>query len=238
MLTMQTIGAAGYCHLILFGLVLPWAAFRSAAKLSLFPYPPRRRFYLGVLLQHLFFIGATVAVARLEKISLLELPRRPVESIAIVAIVFVAAIAFMLPRWRRNVEKRDPMVYLFMPGDAAEKSLWFLISAAAGIGEELTYRGVMWVLLARLTGSLWVAALIASIIFAVSHYMQGWASITAIFGFALGFHVIVWLTGSLIPAMFLHFLYDLTAGMIYSYLGEKTGYQAITQRLHATPSDS
>jgi membrane protease YdiL (CAAX protease family) len=238
MITIQTIGAAGYCHLILFGLALPWAAFRSAAKLSLFPYPPRRKFYIGVLLQHLFFIGATVAVARFEKIPLLELPRDLIESAVIVVIIFAAAIAFMLPRWRRNVESREPKVYLFMPGDAAEKSLWVLISAAAGIGEEITYRGVMWVLLARLTGSLWLAALIASIIFAVSHYMQGWTSITAIFGFALCFHGIVWLTGSLMPAMIFHFLYDLTAGMIYSYFGEKTGYHAITQRLHATPSDS
>jgi membrane protease YdiL (CAAX protease family) len=238
MLTIQTIGAAGYSHLILFGLVLPWAAFRSAAKLSSFPYPPRRKFYFGVLLQHIFFIGATVAVAWLEKVPLLDLPQQPVQSTAIVAIVFAAAIAFMLPRWRRNVESGEPKVYLFMPGDAAERSLWVLISAAAGIGEEITYRGVMWVLLARLTGSLWVAALITSIIFAVSHYMQGWASITAIFGFAIGFHVIVWFTGSLIPAMFLHFLYDLTAGMIYSYFGEKMGYHAITRRLHATPSDS
>jgi membrane protease YdiL (CAAX protease family) len=235
---MQTIGVAGYCHLILFGLVLPWAAYRSAANLSLFPYPPRRRFYIGILLQHLFFIGATVAVARLEKIPLLELPQQPIQSSAIVAIVFTVAIALMLPRWRRNVDNREPMVYLFMPGDAAEKSLWVFISVAAGIGEEITYRGVMWVLLTRLTGSLWVAALIASIVFAVSHYMQGWTSITAIFGFALGFHVIVWFTGSLIPAMFLHFLYDLIAGMIYSYLGEKAGYQTITQRLHATTSDS
>jgi membrane protease YdiL (CAAX protease family) len=235
---MQTIGAAGYCHLILFGLALPWAAFRSAAKLSSFPYPPRRRFYIGVLLQHLFFIGATVAVARLEKVSLLELPQQPIQSTAIVAIVLAAAIAFMLPRWRRSIESREPKAYLFMPGDAAERSLWVLISAAAGIGEEITYRGVMWVLLARLTGSLWVAALITSIIFAISHYVQGWASMTAIFGFALAFHVIVWFTGSLIPVMFLHFLYDLTAGMIYSYFGEKMGYHTITQRLHATPSDS
>jgi membrane protease YdiL (CAAX protease family) len=238
MLTIQTIGAAGYCHLVLFGLVLPWAAFRSAAKLSSFPYPPRRRFYFGVLLQHLLFIGATVAVARLEKIPLLELPQQPIQSTAIVAIVLAASIAFMFPRWRRSVETREPKVYLFMPGDQVEKSLWVLISAAAGIGEEITYRGVMWILMARLTGSLWLAALITSIIFAISHYMQGWVSIITIFGFALCFHVIVWLTGSLIPAMILHFLYDLTAGMIYSYLGEKMGYHPITQRLHATPSDS
>lgn len=235
---MQKIGVAGYVHLILFGLALPWAAFRSAAKLSSFPYPPRRRFYVGVLLQHLFFIGATGAVAFLERIPLLQPARQPVQSGAVVALVFVVAIGIMLPHWRRNVEDREPKIYLFMPGDAAEKSLWVLISAAAGIGEEITYRGVMWVLFARLTGSLWIAALITSVIFAVSHFMQGWTSIAAIFGFSLVFHAIVWLTGSLIPAIFLHFLYDLTAGMVYSHFAEKMGYNVIRQRLHATPSDS
>jgi len=235
---MLKIGAAGYVHLILFGLVLPWAAYRSAAKLASFPYPPRRRFYVGVLLQHLVFIAVTIAVAYLEKIPLLEPARPPMQAAAVVALVFVTAVALMLPHWRRNVEDREPKIYLFMPGDAAEKSLWVLISAAAGIGEEITYRGVMWVLWARLTGSLWIAALVTSIIFALSHYMQGWTSIAAIFGFSLAFHVIVWFTGSLIPAMFLHFLYDLTAGMAYSYFAEKTGYHAFRQRLHATPSDS
>jgi membrane protease YdiL (CAAX protease family) len=235
---MQTIGAAGYSHLIFFGLVLPWVAFRSAAKLSKFPFPPRRGFYLGIILQHLIFIGVTAAVAFLEKVPLLNQPRQPILSAAIVAIVFAAVILFMIPRWRRNVESGEPKAYLFMPGDAAEKWLWVLISAAAGIGEEITYRGVMWLLLARLTGSLWIAALITSVIFAVSHYVQGWASITAIFGFALVFHVIVWVTGSLIPVIFLHFLYDLTAGMIYSYYGEKMDYRAITQRLHEATSDS
>src|SRR5919197_2304666 len=154
---MLNIGTAGYVHLILFCLVLPWAAYRSAAKLSLFPYPPRRQFYIGVLLQHLFFIAATAAVAFLEKIPLWQPMRQPIQAAAIVALVFVVAIGIMIPHWRRNVEEREPKVYLFMPGDAAEKSLWVLISAAAGIGEEITYRGVMWILWARLTGSLWIA---------------------------------------------------------------------------------
>ncbi|MCI0659883.1 MAG: CPBP family intramembrane metalloprotease, partial [Acidobacteria bacterium] len=155
---------------------------------------------------------------------LLMMPLNPILSVNLVVVVLATAIVFMLPRWRRNVENRERKVYLFMPRDSREKSLWVFISAAAGIGEEITYRGVMWVLLARLTGSLWIAALIASSIFAFSHYMQGWISIVAIFGFALGFHAVVWLTGSLIPAMLLHFLYDLMAGMMYSYYGEKLGY--------------
>jgi membrane protease YdiL (CAAX protease family) len=133
-------------------------------------------------------------------------------------------VSVMIPQWKQNVLTRERKVYLFMPRGATEKSLWVLISLVAGIGEEIIYRGVTWTLFTRLTGSIWLAAVIASIVFAFSHYMQGWKSMLAIFGFALLFHLIVWLTGSLFPAMAVHFLYDLTAGMTYSYFGVKLGY--------------
>ena len=145
-------------------------------------------------------------------------------SIVMTAVFLVVTVLLMIPRWKRNVAARERKVYLFMPSGVTEKSLWVMISIAAGIGEEITYRGVMWGLLTRMTGSLWIAALIASAIFALSHYMQGWTSVAAILGFALVFHALVWLTGSLIPAMVLHALYDMTAGMVYSYFGVRLGY--------------
>jgi membrane protease YdiL (CAAX protease family) len=45
-----------------------------------------------------------------------------------------------------------------------------------------------------------------------------------IFAIALGFQAIYYLTGSLFPGMAVHFLYDLTAGMMYGFWGEKLGY--------------
>ncbi|MBK8314487.1 MAG: CPBP family intramembrane metalloprotease [Acidobacteria bacterium] len=60
-------------------------------------------------------------------------------------------------------------LFFSCPHGKKEKVLWLVISTLAGIGEEITYRGVMWILLSRLTGSYWGAALIASAVFALSH---------------------------------------------------------------------
>ena len=42
--------------------------------------------------------------------------------------------------------------------------------------------------------------------------------------FALGFHALVWLSGSLYVAMAVHIAYDITAGITYGRLGKKFGY--------------
>jgi membrane protease YdiL (CAAX protease family) len=45
-----------------------------------------------------------------------------------------------------------------------------------------------------------------------------------IFGFALAFQALAWLSGSLYVAMAVHALYDVTAGLAYGAYGEKLGY--------------
>jgi membrane protease YdiL (CAAX protease family) len=45
-----------------------------------------------------------------------------------------------------------------------------------------------------------------------------------IFGMALAFQMIAWVSGSLYIAMAVHALYDVTAGFHYGAYGEKLGY--------------
>jgi len=82
----------------------------------------------------------------------------------------------------------------------------------------------MFAILWRLTGSAVAAALIAASIFAISHILQGWKSVTIIFGMALAFQSLAWLSGSLYVSMVVHALYDVTAGFCYGAYGEKLGY--------------
>ncbi len=220
------IGLPGYSHLVLFGLLLPAVAVRRARMLDAAQYPPRRRLFLSVLVQHSAFIFFSLLIARVEWIELFALPARPAKAWGVTGALLAAMLAVMMPRWKRNVINRERKVYLFMPHGPLEKGLWVVISALAGFGEELIYRGVLWELLTRLTGSLSLAALLAAIAFALGHSYQGWQSLLVIFVFSLLFHALVWLTGSLAPAMAAHFLYDLTAGMMYSHFGVKYGYPA------------
>ena len=116
-----------------------------------------------------------------------------------------------------------------MPRNAREKVWWIAVSFLAGIGEEITWRGVQAALVGILTGDFWITSLVCSISFGLAHIIQGWKSAAIIFVFALGFHTLVWLAGSLYVAMAVHVVYDLTAGINYGKLGKELGYDLAEQ---------
>lgn len=219
------IGLAGIYHLVFFGLLLPWSAIKSARRLKDRPFPPRSKYFFVVILQQTFFILLSLFVAQMEWVPLFISPKNH-WSFLVAAGILALLIAVMIPRWRKAVETRERRVYLFMARDNRERALWVLISLLAGIGEEITYRGVLFILLWRLTGSGIAAALIAAIVFGISHYIQGWKSAILIAGFALVFQWLFYISGSLLAPILLHFLYDVVAGFMYGYFGNKLGYPA------------
>src|SRR6185436_18860320 len=101
---------------------------------------------------------------------------------------------------------------------------WIAVSLLAGIGEEITWRGVQTGLLAAATGSYGVATILSALSFGGAHMIQGWRSASVIVVFALGFQALVWLTGSLYVAMAVHVVYDITAGIAYGRLGRELGF--------------
>lgn len=222
-LDLTQIGLAGIYHLVFFGLLMPWSAIKSARRLKTNPYPPRRKYFWLIIGQQLFFLLLSLVVAKWEWLDVFARPKN-LWSVGLAALLLVALIVVMMPRWRAEVEKRERRVYLFMSGEGTDKILWVVISLLAGIGEELTYRGVMFLLLWRVTGSALAAALIAAVIFGVSHFVQGWKSAVLIGGFALVFHGLYWISGSLLAPMLVHFIYDVTAGMMYNKFGRELGY--------------
>ncbi|MEO6726567.1 MAG: CPBP family intramembrane glutamic endopeptidase [Blastocatellia bacterium] len=222
-MNLSHIGIAGIYHLVFFGLLMPWSAVKSARRLKERAYPPRRKYFLMVIAQQAFFVFLSSFVAAMEWIEIWKRPRNGYSYLIAIA-VLLTLITIMIPRWRKAVEKRERRVYLFMARDNRERALWVVISLLAGIGEEITYRGVMFLLLWRLTGQDWLAALIAAAVFGFSHYMQGWKNVFLIAGFALIFQAVYYLSGSLLLPMAMHFLYDVTAGFMYGYFGNKLGY--------------
>ncbi|HQR31705.1 MAG TPA: CPBP family intramembrane metalloprotease [Blastocatellia bacterium] len=217
------IGLAGIYHLVFFGLLMPWSAIKTARRLKERSYPQRRKYFLMVIGQQIFFLLLSLFIARIEWLPIFTRPKN-LWSFGVAAAILVTLIAVMKPRWRKAVEKRERRAYLFMSGEGKDKLLWAAISLLAGIGEEVTYRGVMFLLLWRVTGSALVAALIAAVVFGVSHYLQGWKSAALIAGFALIFQWLYWISGSLLAPMILHFVYDLTAGVMYHKFGRELGY--------------
>jgi membrane protease YdiL (CAAX protease family) len=226
------INRAGWFHLIYFGLVLPLSAVWRARKFSAQANQP-----LPNRLVHLRRTAATLPmfgilswlVARSEWMELFPRTWPSGRAIGAGVLMYIIAVAAMRPRWRRAVERGVRVVHLFMPSNASERMWWIAVAVLAGITEEITWRGVQAGLAYRLLGSFWLAALFCAIPFGVGHIIQGWKGAAVISVFALCFHLLVWLSGSLYVAMAVHIAYDITAGVSYGKLARELGYRVATK---------
>jgi membrane protease YdiL (CAAX protease family) len=120
--------------------------------------------------------------------------------------------------YRRAVGIREsPLLIQLLPRTGTEKVLFVFLSLAAGMGEEIAYRGYLIPALTLLLGWDWGAALISSAVFGVLHAYQGWLGIarTAALGLVLATSFI--LSGVLWPAILAHAILDMIAGLV---LGE------------------
>lgn len=220
------LNTAGWCHLAYFGVLLPIlvACFRKKVVSPTGPLPDRLRHFQRTVLELGLFLAASLMVARVQRINLFPPPSLNGGAVVAGLAAYALAVVYMRPRWRRAVELRARVVHLFMPSNATERAWWIAVSLLAGFGEEVTWRGVQVALVGALTGGYWVAALLCSVSFGLAHLVQGWASAAVIDVFALGFHLLVWLDGSLYVAIAVHVAYDLTAGISYGRLGQELGY--------------
>ena len=226
---MRSIAPLGYLHLIAFGILIPIAALRAKKRIESqqFFFAARRRYFISAFIQVGLFALFSIVVAYLNWIEIFPRTMPPPRAIIAGTLFLVLGIATGWSRWRKAVIEKKRVVALFMPTDEVERLLWIGSAALAGFGEEITWRGVQTALLTRLTGSIAVAIVIAIATFAIAHAMQGWKSVGVIAVFSAGFHLIVWLSGSLYVAMVVHFLYDLIAGFAYAHFGRKYNYDAI-----------
>ncbi len=114
------------------------------------------------------------------------------------------------------------VVRAIMPATGGEKGVFALLSLAAGVFEELVFRGFLPLFLVPWTGSYLGGALPVAVIFGFLHAYQGRHGIarTAVMGGMLAAGV-VW-TGSLWPSIFAHAALDLILGLVLakSLLGE------------------
>ncbi|MXW17730.1 MAG: CPBP family intramembrane metalloprotease [Gemmatimonadetes bacterium] len=114
------------------------------------------------------------------------------------------------------------VVRAIMPVTGREKGVFALLSLAAGVFEELVFRGFLPLFLMPWTGSYLGGALPVAVVFGFLHAYQGRHGIarTALMGGILAVGV-VW-TGSLWPSIFAHAALDLILGLVLakSILGE------------------
>ncbi len=132
---------------------------------------------------------------------------------AVTVLIHLVQLLFFLGRRWAGIRECSLLAKL-MPVTGTEKALFVLLSVAAGVGEELAFRGFGVTALHLVTGSEWGAAALSSLAFGLIHGYQGWLGVwrTGIMGSILAAAFI--LSGSLWPAIIAHIVLDVVAGLL------------------------
>jgi len=211
----DSVNANGILLLVLAGIFLPYIIMKSARRLGTGPLPiSRSRFYKQTIIFQIALAGLSAWIAYTHRILAMPLPQRPLIAWSAAAGMYAVAVLMLKVRWPSRSAASKQRLYDILPHNSNEMVPYVFICVVAGIAEEFVYRGVMTELAQRLIGIVIVTMIVISISFAAAHAMQGLRSMAAIFVIAMACHALVWLAQSLIPAMVVHFAYDLTAGML------------------------
>lgn len=100
-----------------------------------------------------------------------------------------------------------------MPRSPKERGAFAVLSVAAGLGEELAYRGYVIGVLSGVVGTP-MAAVVSTVVFGVLHAYQGvlgMARTTVLGGFLAGVFL---LSGSLWPSIVAHAVLDIVLGIV------------------------
>jgi membrane protease YdiL (CAAX protease family) len=172
----------------------------------------RLRIYASGVATHALLLLLSWLVVLEQRIDLLPSYRPTVlHALLGLAALAIGVLPFLKSRGDRLARERTQLI---APRSAREFGAFYLLSTTAGIAEELAYRGVLFVLLSAVTGSWWVAALLASAFFGIAHLFQGTrsAGLAALMG--LRDHILVGLTGTLWIAIVVHVAHDIIAGTV------------------------
>ena len=210
------VDTAGLFFLLLIGIWVPMIAIRSARHLAAgMPMPPRRALFGRTIFLLAILALAACVVAYTNEIELFPpFALRPVDAGITLAVV-IALCAALPSNWRASSPEVRERLGSMVPRHRGDAGLWIATSFAAGIGEEIVYRGVLFTLVWRLTGNPWIAAIASAASFATAHFVQGTRAMVVVCAVALLAQALAWRTGALYASMFVHTVYDLIAGWVY-----------------------
>lgn len=197
--------------------VLPGLALAQAAVLERLPFDRMAAYWSSIAT--LWVLGATTWLVGTrgvgpEGIALRLLPLGPLLAWTVGLTVFGVAVMLLSRGVGRALGLREsPVLGKLLPRTGPEKRVFLLLSVAAGVGEEVAFRGFAIPALAVAIGLPWSVA-VTSAVFGLLHAYQGPIGIvrTALMGGALAGGMLM--SGSLLPAILAHVLVDVVGGLV------------------------
>lgn len=125
----------------------------------------------------------------------------------------IAAALSIVVAFKAGGARESDLMRELIPRTPAEKAVYVLLSLAAGLCEEVAFRGFLVVALTFASGSLVIGAALSAMAFGIMHAHQSPAGAlrAAMIGAVLTVPVVV--TGSLYPAIAAHTAIDLIGGL-------------------------
>lgn len=108
----------------------------------------------------------------------------------------------------------SPAISGFLPHGPIDSTLWIVVSVAAGIAEELAFRGYLLRQFQAMTGSAPVALVLQALVFSIAHGYEGIAACASIAVFGILFGIVALKAGNLRACMIAHAWTDIAAGLI------------------------
>lgn len=201
---------------------MPWLAFRSARRLrgvgdgAAASLPARETIWTGtIVIQGTLLVLAWMTGRGFDNHLFALTAIGPREILAALAALAAHFVLWSISRAVRSEDERRRLaVYRLAPRTARERVFWASAVLVGSVAEEAAYRGVGMSILWYSLGNPWLAALICATAFSLAHWIQGWKSAAVIFAMALVMHALVQFTGTLVPAMLVHAIYDFAAGTL------------------------
>ncbi len=197
------------------GVLIPYAVIKKtikAAKNNEVLEVPKLKLQISAILT-IAFIGAFgIFIGMALDIGIFP-PWQPKPLEPVIGSLFLVFWIFartILAPW---IKKTRSIPSRLIPVNWLEFGPWVGVSLAAGIFEEIVYRGVLFGILLWQFHSPVIAATLASVIFALGHASQGVRAALFIFVLALSLHWVVWYSASLYTAMIAHAAYDALVGV-------------------------
>lgn len=126
---------------------------------------------------------------------------------------FLAASLVLSPLLGAALGVRGDVARVIGPSGPIQTAAWILVCVAAGVGEEVSFRGYLQSQLALLTSSMPAAVFLQAVVFAVPHAYQGWRPALLTCAYGLAFGALAAVRKSLRPGILAHALVDIVGGI-------------------------
>lgn len=173
--------------------------------------------YLQSVVMQLVLCVLAFFAARSEEITISFKSEFTIQPVAAAAALIVLALLIAWLSQKFSKEKDDSStLHHILPDTNLERIVWILACVVAAFCEEYIYRGVLFQMIGGyVENTWWIAAVLSAIVFAFGHGTQGEKAIIQIIPFAIGFQVLVYLSGGLLLPMIAHFIYNVLVELLF-----------------------